>query len=323
MSPFKTRALEYLDAVVHHGSLRRAAAHLGVNPSALSRQLRGLEEELGTAVLARAARATLTPAGELLLRHYRDQRAAERATLSRLNALQNLERGEVRVAVGEGFIADLISTPLQHFLTTYPGLEIEVRMAGLSEAMMLVKEDAVDLALLYAPPEDPQLISHIDRRQPLDLILPAGHSLAATTTPLPLAAIAEYPLALIDGHTGMGQLVGMALYQAHLAFRPRMKTNSVSVLKNFVRSGLGVAFMPELSVVEEIGEGSIVVREVEPRLLSDARTRIVSQAERPLTLAAQAFIKHLRASMRFFSGDAPRVASKATGKTLKGQRGNS
>ncbi|WP_129139485.1 LysR family transcriptional regulator [Modicisalibacter coralii] len=307
MSPFKTRALEYLDAIVHYGSLRRAAAQLGVNPSALSRQLRALEEELDTLLLVRASRVALTPAGELILRHYRDQRAAERATLSRLQALQNLERGEVRIAVGEGFIADLISAPLQNFLATYPGLEIEVRMAGLSEAMLLVKEDAVDLALLYAPPDDRQLVSHIDRCQPLDLIVPAGHALAEAPAPLSLAAIADHPLALIDGRTGMGQLVDMALYAVHLSYRPRMTTNSVSVLKNFVRSGLGVTFMPELTVLEEIHEGSIVVREVEADVLCHARARIVSQAERPLTVAAQAFIHHLRHSMRFFSADAPRV----------------
>ncbi|MBZ9557953.1 MULTISPECIES: LysR substrate-binding domain-containing protein [unclassified Modicisalibacter] len=307
MSPFKTRALEYLDAIVHYGSLRRAAAQLGVNPSALSRQLRALEEELDTLLLVRASRVALTPAGELILRHYRDQRAAERATLSRLQALQNLERGEVRIAVGEGFIADLISAPLQNFLATYPGLEIEVRMAGLSEAMLLVKEDAVDLALLYAPPDDRQLVSHIDRCQPLDLIVPAGHALAEAPAPLSLAAIADHPLALIDGRTGMGQLVDMALYAVHLSYRPRMTTNSVSVLKNFVRSGLGVTFMPELTVLEEIHEGSIVVREVEADVLRHARARIVSQAERPLTVAAQAFIHHLRHSMRFFSADAPRV----------------
>jgi len=307
MSPFKTRALEYLDAIVHHGSLRRAAAQLGVNPSALSRQLRALEEALDVLLLVRASRITLTPAGELILRHYRDQRAAERATMSQLQALQNLERGEVRIAVGEGFIADLISAPLQNFLTTYPGLEIEVHMAGLSEAMMLVKEDAVDLALLYASPDDPQLTSHIDRSQPLDLIVPSGHILAQAPVPLSLRVIAAHPLALIDSHTGMGRLVDMALYEAHLSYRPRMKTNSVSVLKNFVRSGLGVTFMPELTVLEEIHEGSIVAREVDAGVLRHARARIVSQADRPLTVAAQAFIGHLRHSMRFFSADAPRA----------------
>lgn len=307
MTPFKSRALEYLEAVVRHGSLRRAAGHIGVNPSALSRQLRALEEELDVALLVRSPHVALTPAGELILRHYRDQRAAERATLSRLQALQNLERGEVRIAVGEGFIADLVSAPLQNFLAMYPGLEMEVHMASLTEAMQLVKDDTVELALLYAPPDDPQLVSHIDRCQPLDLIVPAGHALASTPKPPMLAEIAAHPLALIDGHTGMGQLVGMALHGAQLSYRPRMKTNSVSVLKNFVRSGLGVTFMPELSVLEEIHEGSIVSREVDADVLRHARARIVSQVDRPLTVAAQALIKHLRRSMRFFSADAPRV----------------
>nr|CDQ33824.1 Cyn operon transcriptional activator [Virgibacillus halodenitrificans] len=307
MTPFKSRALEYLDAVVRYGSLRRAASHLEVNPSALSRQLRALEEELDSILLVRSPRLGLTPAGELMLRHYRDRRAAERATLSQLQAMQNLEHGEVHIAVGEGFIADLVSAPLQNFLATYPGLEIEVHMAGLTDAMALVEEGGVDLALLYAPPDDHRLVSHVDRCQPLDLIVPAEHALARATAPLTLAEIGAHSLALIDGQTGMGQLVDMALRTAKLSYRPRMKTNSVSVLKNFVRSGLGVTFMPELSVLEEIHEGSIVTREVDAEVLCQAQARIVSQVERPLTVAAQAFIEHLRYSMRFFSADAPRV----------------
>jgi len=60
-------------------------------------------------------------------------------------------------------------------------------------------------------------------------------------------------------------------------------------------------------VLEEVHEGSIVSREVDADVLRHARARIVSQAGRPLTVAAQALIKHLRRSMRFFSADAPRV----------------
>ena len=78
----------------------------------------------------------------------------------------------MRLAVG----ADLISQPLQSFILRYPGIELEVRMAGANEGVALVKEDAVDLALVYAPVEDGELDVHVDTRQPLDLIIPANHA---------------------------------------------------------------------------------------------------------------------------------------------------
>ncbi len=184
------RALAYLNEVIHHGSLRRAAQHLNIDPSAISRQLASLEEHLGVRLLQRTPQGVApTEAGELLVAHYRQQRANEEGVLSRLSALQGLRQGKVRLAVGEGFIADLISQPLQSFILRYPGIELEVRMAGANEGVALVKEDAVDLALVYAPVEDGELDVHVDTRQPLDLIIPANHALAGHR-----GAVRAYPL---------------------------------------------------------------------------------------------------------------------------------
>ncbi len=87
------RALAYLNEVIHHGSLRRAAQHLNIDPSAISRQLASLEEHLGVRLLQRTPQGVApTEAGELLVAHYRQQRANEEGVLSRLSALQGCAR---------------------------------------------------------------------------------------------------------------------------------------------------------------------------------------------------------------------------------------
>lgn len=165
------RALAYLCEVQRRGSLRGAAIHLNVDVSAISRLIRRQEEELSIPLLTRHPDGvTLTEAGRLLVEHHRARCDAETATLSRLSALQSLDSGEVRVAVGEGFIADLVNAPLQTFMTAHAGIDIVVVMAGVNEAMALVRDREVDLALLYAPPMDPLLRCHVERRHPLDLI---------------------------------------------------------------------------------------------------------------------------------------------------------
>ena len=87
----------------------------------------------------------------------------------------------------------------------------------------------------------------------------------------------------------------------------RLHTNSVAVLKNFVRSGIGITFMPELTVAEEIRQGDIAVLPMVYPALNDARAQIVSLAGRELTVAATACLDHLRRGMRFFNADAPRL----------------
>jgi len=302
------RALAYLCEVQRRGSLRGAAIYLHVDVSAVSRLIKRLEDELDVVLLERhSGGVKLTEAGQLLAEHHRAQRDADGAAVSRLRALTRLDAGEVRIAVGEGFIADLINAPLETFMTAYPGIDIEVVMAGVNEAMALVKDRAVDLALLYAPPMDPLLRCHVETRQPLDLIVPRHHPLLGAGAPLSLHAIADWPLALMDNPFGMRQMVNQVAHQERLHLKARLHTNSVAVLKNFVRSGIGVTFMPELSVAEEIEHGDIAVVPLAHRVLSGARAQIVSREDRELSVAALACLDHLRSGMRFFKADAPRL----------------
>ncbi|GGY01889.1 transcriptional regulator [Litchfieldella qijiaojingensis] len=311
------RALAYLGEVIRRGSLRKAAAYLDIDASAVSRQLKGLEECLGVAVLERHGNGVrATQAGRLLVEHYHAQRTAEEAVLSQLMALQGLERGEVRIAVGEGFIADLISAPLQSFMAAFPGIELEVLMAGVNEAISLVKDSEVDLALLYAPPVDPLLHPHVETRQPLDLIVPPEHPLLALGRPVTLADLTTWPLGLMDNCFGMRQMVNLVAQQERVHLQARLRTNSVAVLKNFVRSGIGVTFMPELTVMEEIRQGDIRVLPMAHQALNGARAQIVSRGGRELTVAAQACVDHLRRGMRFFNADSPRLLD-AQGVALK------
>ncbi|WP_151703064.1 LysR family transcriptional regulator [Nitrincola alkalilacustris] len=303
------RALACLNEVVKRGSIRRAAAHLHIDASALSRHIKSLEEVLGVALCERQGNGMRpTEAGRLLVRHYHTQRSAEEVVLSQIMAIQGLARGEVRIAVGEGFLSDLIAAPLQSFMSAFEGIEIEVRMAGVNEAISLVKEMEVNLALLYAPPVDPQLTCHVETCHPLDLIVPPEHQLLSLERPLKLSDLQGLPLGLMDNPFGMRQMVNMVAQQERVHLHARLHTNSVTVLKNFVRSGIGVTFMPELTVAAEIQRGEIHALPMAHSILNGARAQIVSLAGHELTLSAKACVAHLRQGMHFFRADAPRLS---------------
>lgn len=302
------RALTYLNEVIRRGSLRRAAAHLDIDPSALSRQIKALEESLDIKLCERHGSGMhATQAGQLLVQHFHTQRAQEEAVLSQLMALQGLARGDVRIAVGEGFIADLIAQPLGHFMSMFSGINVEIRMAGVNEAISLLKDREVELALLYAPPVDPALYCHVETCQPLDLIVPPGHPLCALHRPVNLSDLRPWPLGLMDNPFGMRQMVNMVAQHERIHLEARLYTNSVAVLKNFVRSGIGVTFMPELTIIDEIERQEIIALPMKYSLMNSARAQIVSLHGQELTVAAHACVEHLHQGMRFFSANAPRL----------------
>lgn len=302
------RALYYLSTIIRRGSLRRAASSIGIDVSSVSRQIRQLEESLDTELLVRGAGGSkVTEAGLLLIDHYRSQQAAEEATLSHLAQLQGVVTGRVRIAVGEGFIADLISESIRAFMIEHPRVDLEITMSGVDDATMLTKEGEVDLALLYAPPIDRLLQCHVETRQPLDLIVPAGHPFTKSVEPISFQEIAKWPMGLMDSSFGMRQMVNAVAHQERVLFNTRLHTDSVAVLTNFVCAGIGITFMPELTVSKEVSRGNVVVIPMKHSVLSGARAQIASLAGREMAVATQACLEHLRKGMRFFNADAPRL----------------
>ncbi|OEY67050.1 LysR family transcriptional regulator [Marinobacter sp. X15-166B] len=308
MQQFNPRALEYLNAVKRFGSIRKAAARLNVDPSAISRQISQLEDTVGMAVWDRMNTSNpVTPAGAELLRYYKQMKASEAATLSRLQDLIGLRTGDVRIAVGEGFISDLISSSLQSFLTAYTGIHIDVEIAGAKDAVQMLEDDQIDFAVTYAPARNPKMHCLVEKHHPLDLITPYGHPLSRTDTPLTFSDIVNTPLALIDSSTGIGRLVSLVQEVSHVRLEPRLKTNSVAVVKNFVTSGMGITFMPRLTVIGEIRARKISTVTMAHSALSQARVCVLCVKGRELTLAAQAFLDHLKQSMSFLMVNADEV----------------
>jgi DNA-binding transcriptional LysR family regulator len=302
MHKLPPRALEYLNAIARYKTLRKAASRLNVDPSAVSRLLSQLEANLLLPVWDRTNnRNPITPAGEELLQYYRKMNASEQATLSRIDDMLNLRTGEVRIAVGEGIIGDLISSSLQSFLEKHKDIQLTVEMAGAQDAVNLLQEEHIDFALTYASANHPKLHCHLETTHPLELIVPPGHALTQYKEPVTFDSVAEYPIALIDKSTGMGRLVSLMEEVNHLKLVPRLRTNSVSALTNFVVSGLGITFMPLLTVREEIKGKRIVVVPMDSTIFSQAKVRVLSLEGRELTLAAQALLDHLSETMMFLA----------------------
>ncbi|WP_260599186.1 LysR family transcriptional regulator [Sphingomonas endolithica] len=119
--------LAALAAVARVGSFTRAAAELGLSPSALSHAIRGLEERLGVRLLARTTRSVApTAAGARLLLSLNPALDEVRSGLAALADWRGAPSGAVRLTAF-GYAARTILAPrLPHFLLDHPDVSIEV-----------------------------------------------------------------------------------------------------------------------------------------------------------------------------------------------------
>src|SRR3954451_7636806 len=142
------RQLEYFAAVARHRHFTRAADELYGTQSALSQQVRRLEEELGLALLLRTSRGVeLTPAGAALLARAESILAEVERARTDMDEHAGVSRGLVRVAATTG---DALRLPhaLATFHAEHPGIRIGLRQGSTSEVVELVRKGAADLAVI-------------------------------------------------------------------------------------------------------------------------------------------------------------------------------
>jgi DNA-binding transcriptional LysR family regulator len=114
-------------AVARERSFTRAAAKLGISPSALSHAMRGLEERLGLRLLSRTTRSVEpTEAGERLLRAVGPRFDEIDAELAALSELREKPAGTIRITAGEHAAHGLLSPALAGLLPHYPDIKVEV-----------------------------------------------------------------------------------------------------------------------------------------------------------------------------------------------------
>lgn len=113
--------------VARERSFTKAAAKLGVSPSALSHMMRGLEERLGLRLLSRTTRSvTPSAAGERLLRTLEPRIEEIEAELSALTVLRAKPAGDVRLTTDDVALGERLWPRLRRVLTAYPDIKVEI-----------------------------------------------------------------------------------------------------------------------------------------------------------------------------------------------------
>ncbi len=284
--------LTYFVAVARTRNFTRAAADVGVAQPSLSKQVRVLENSLGTPLFVRQAGGIeLTSAGEALLPHAQrillDVESAQRA----VHEVAGLRRGRVRLGATPSICDGLLPEVLTRFHGMHPLIELEVQEGGSRVLTDELTQGRLDLALLITPlPEArPDLEEVPLRRDRLVLAAPADDPFPDE---VPVAALQDLPLVMFREGYDLRETTLRACADA--GFEPTISVEGgemLSVLR-FVEAGLGYAVVPEMVLASRPGLRQVGLRE--PEL-----SRQISLAHRrdTLQLAALAFHDELLLSL--------------------------
>src|ERR1700709_2859058 len=148
------RQLRYFRSIARTGSFSAAATQEFVVQSALSRQIRNLEEEVGVSLFERTTRSVrLTREGEGLLELTDRVLADVDLVVAEADALRGVVRGKVAVGMMEGPPSSLdMAVLLRDFHADRPGVEVALRSGGSERMLDDVRSGELDFAILGLPP---------------------------------------------------------------------------------------------------------------------------------------------------------------------------
>ncbi|NNU66826.1 LysR family transcriptional regulator [Rhizobium sp. WYCCWR 11152] len=130
-------------AVAREQSFTRAAAKLGVSPSALSHSMRLLEERLGVRLLTRTTRrVSVTDAGERLLHSIEPHFDGIDTALAALTELRDKPAGTIRITAGEHPTTSILWPAIERLLPEYPDIKFEITVDGALTDIVAERYDA-------------------------------------------------------------------------------------------------------------------------------------------------------------------------------------
>ncbi len=232
-------------AIAEEQSFTRAAQRCFVVQSALSRQIKSLESELGVRLFARTSRKVeVTPAGEAFVQQARlCLQAAERAKTSAAAAHGEI-RGSLTIGVIPTVTAVDIAAVLGAFRRSYPEVGVHVRTGGSDEFLRRIAAGQLDVGLLgLAEGVTPQGVQTRKlSRERLVAVLSKGHRFAGRRR-LRLEDLADEPFVdFPEGSSGREQS-DLTFDRAGLRREVSFEVNTADLLTGLVRQGLGVALV--------------------------------------------------------------------------------
>jgi LysR family transcriptional regulator, low CO2-responsive transcriptional regulator len=285
------KQLEVFLAVAESSSFSRGAEATFITQSTVSQHISALEQELGIRLLDRTGKGAMpTEAGKIILNHARRIVAEMRGIAPAINRFKGLE--DVSLTVGASNIPGdyMIPEALPNLLKRFPRLAITVLQGDSHDVLEKITREEVEIGVVGSRfSADAYTFTPLGR----DRIIPVagrGNTLYGRGEVSP-EELAGQPIISRERGSGTGKTVNDALSAIGIdpgGLNVKVTLGSNEGVKHAVKSGIGISFISELSVRNELERGELFALKI-PGLEITRQFYLVCRAGRELSPAASAF----------------------------------
>jgi len=252
--------------VSEHSSFRTAAEKTFRSPSAVSAQIRQLEDQLGVALFHRTTRSVrLTGEGLQLLECA--QRALQEVDsgLRKIQESADVRRGRVALSCSPTIAETRLARVLAAFEKDFPGIEVSVRELTSAALFESVRRREVDFGIGPSI-ETSEFTFEPILDDPFYALVPKRFVTTNKST-ISLSTLANMPMLVLNTATALRGMLEATLKERNLTFSNRYEFTQAQTLISMATAGLGAAILPKVALPEKLGPSVYSLRIVNPPLL--------------------------------------------------------
>jgi len=275
------------------GSFTKAADATFRTQSALSQQVKNLEQELGCRLLERIGRRKLrlTSAGQRFFKFSETSLKRYQSLTEELNELKGLQKGLLRMAAPFTTLYHLVPFALKTYITQFPNVELTILDRSQTHILELVKNGDIDFGLVLESNVPKDLTSLRWNKVRTVLMTPLGHALAEAKR-ITLKQIGKYPLILppltLKYRSNLEERFKKLGIDCHVI----MESSNVELSSLYVEMGLGISFATIVTDLPELKKRKLAFLSMD-HLFKPDYIAVVMRKDKTLVSYKKAFIKIL------------------------------
>lgn len=230
-------------------SFRKAADATNRSPSAVSLQIRELEEQIGVSLFIRTPqRVMLTQEGQILLAQVRRTVTDVHAVLDQLTDIAQRKKGNIVIACAPTLASSRMPNILATFKLRHPSSVVGVREVPTESALELLLNEKVEFFFGPSIPDMADFEFDLIMRDPLVACVPAAYDRGQLE--VSIAELVNVPLILLDPHTAtrnkIDHIAAHGAVELHAQFEVQTAITAIALAS----SGLGVAIVPRGALLQ-------------------------------------------------------------------------
>lgn len=281
-------------AIADAGSITAASDRLHISQPALSRELRAFEQRLGVVLFERHARGMhLTEPGTILREYAGRLFALEAEAEAAMREVASARRGRLVIGASNTIGTYVLPQALAAFRREHPAVDVSLFVGNTEQVSEAVADLRFALGFVEGPLHIEGLTSHTFREDEIVPVVAVRHPLARKKRPR-MADLRRHTLLMRERGSGTRELIEDLLRRRGAVSERIMEFSNTEALKQAALHEGGVAWLPRISMTNELARGSLYMLPMKTLRLTRA-LKMVQRDGAYLSPVARAFYERLQA----------------------------